>query len=213
MDPHFHSNMVGVQALMEYNLTKIFVLVQSELSQDFFKPREFLQSQVVLYRGELLTRMDDKLSTFFTSTHNSLRSKPPLLHEVSFVGDLQNLYYFLYLIHDVLAAHSSSFADNGYCIKWFPCYLRPIGSPAAYWWLSRVAENVSIFDVSVPEGKMAAFPFSLNSLLTVKHFPNDLIYNFADHFGAQKALTTLQGFAMGKLGVQQFNNMFNLLLY
>lgn len=213
VDPHFTSRMGDVCALMEEDLTSAFASVRSELSQEVVKLLELLRIQAVLLRGELLTRMDDKLATVMSSTRAPSRSEPPLLNDVLFLGDSQYLDSFLYLMYDAMAAHSSSFSDDGRRIKWIARHLRPVGSPAADWWLSRVAENASLFDGSVSEGKTAAFSFRLDSLLTVDSFLDDLILNFADPFAAQKALKALQEFAMGKLGVQQFNVKFNSLSY
>lgn len=76
-----------------------------------------------------------------------------------------------------------------------------------------VAENAGLFEGVVSEGKTAVFHFHLPYLLTVDGFLDELIASFADPFAAQKALKSLQDFAMGRLGVQQYNVKFNSLLY
>lgn len=158
VEPHVQSTLNEMRALMEDDLRKEFAAVRSEVGQEVTKLRDWLRGQAVSLRGELLTRMDDKFATF-TSLPMSSRAEPPLLHDVSFSGDSQHLDSFLYSIYDALASHSSNFADDGRRIKWIARHLRPVGSPAADWWLSRVAENASLFEGDVPEGKTAAHPF------------------------------------------------------
>lgn len=112
---------------MEGDLTMEFSAVRLEVGQEVAKLRYLLQIQAVLLRGELMTRMDDKLATFLASLPTLSRSEPPLLHNVLFLGDSQNLDSFLYSICDVLASHSSGFVDDRRCIKWIARHLRPVG--------------------------------------------------------------------------------------
>lgn len=199
----------GVRASMAEYLTKEFVSISAEVA----RVREWMKTQAALLRGELLTRVEDKIATCLVSLPHPSRAEPPLLHDVSFSGEPQHLDSFLYSIYDPLAAHSAVFVDDGRRIKWISRHFQPVGSPAADWWLSLVAENAVLFDSVISEGKTAAFPFRLPSLLSNDSFIDELVTNFADPFAAQKALKALQEFSMGRLGVQQFNVKFNSLLY
>lgn len=211
--PRIRLEVSEIRRVMELDINKAFSDVRTELTSEVSKLRELLKTQATTLRGELLTRMDDKMTTFSSTFSLSPRSEPPLLHDVSFSGDSQHLDSFLYSIYDALAAHASAFSDDGRRVKWIARHFKPVGSPAADWWLSLVAENASLFNEQMPEGKTAAQPFRLTSLLTVDSFLNELVTSFADPFAAQKALKTLQYFSMGKLGVQQFNVKFNSLSY
>lgn len=125
------------------------------MASEVSKLRELLKTQATTLRGELLTRMDDKMTTFSSTFSSSPRSEPPLMHDVSFAGDSQDLNSFLYSIYDALAAHASPFSDDGRRVKWIACHFKPVGSPAADWRVSLVAENVSLFNEQMPEGKKA----------------------------------------------------------
>lgn len=143
-----------------------------------------MKTQALSLRGELLTRVDNKLATFTSTLPSSSCSEPPLLHNVSFSGDSLHLDLFLYSIYDASAAHSASFADDGRRIKWVARHFRTVGSPAADWWLSLIAENATLFDGVLSGGKTAAFPFRLTPLLTVDTFLNELVSSFAHPFAA-----------------------------
>lgn len=213
LEPRFRTNLAETRQFTEEYLTNAFAAARSELSGEVSKIRDLLKTQATSLRGEFLTRMDDKLATFVTTFPSSSRADPPLMHDVSFSGDSQYLDSFLYSVYDALAAHSSAFSDNDRRIKWISRHLKPVGSPAADWWLSLVAENASLFYNVILEGKTAAYPFRLASLRSVDAFLDELVSCFADPFAAQKALKSLQDFSMGKLGVQKFNVKFNSLSY
>lgn len=144
---------------MEGDLTKAFAGVRAEIGHEVFKIWELLKTQAISLRSELLTRMDDKMSTFASTHPVSSRTESPLIHNVSFLGDSQHLDSFLYSIYNALSAHEYLFADDGRRIKWIARHLKPVGSPAADWWLSLVAKNTSTFEGVALEGKTAAFPF------------------------------------------------------
>lgn len=103
---------------MEDNLTNAFAGVRAEIGHEVSKIRELLKTQASLLRSKLLTRMDDKMSTFASTHPVSSCTEPPLIHDVSFSGDPQHLDSFLYSIYNALSAHGSLFTDDGRRIKW-----------------------------------------------------------------------------------------------
>lgn len=122
--------------------------------------REVLRSHIAALRSELITRTDDKLTTFSkSSSPSSMYSEPAVLTDVSFLGDPSQLTSFLYSIYDSLAVHEARFSSDDQRVKWITHHFKPASSPAADWWSSLVAENASLFESSIPEGQTAAFPF------------------------------------------------------
>lgn len=119
--PVMSSKVTEVWLFMEEDLAKEFSLVCGDigqLSHEITHLRDSLKTQVLSLQGELLTRIDNQITTFATTLPPSSRSEPPLLPDVSFSGDSQFLDLFLYSIYDLLAAHSACFADEGRQIKW-----------------------------------------------------------------------------------------------
>lgn len=198
----------------EKELASEFASIRGELKTEVAQICEMMRSHLAALRNELITRTDDKLTTFHKSSAPSIPSlEPTVLTDVCFSGDPAQLTSFLYAIHVALALHDARFASNDRCFKWIARHFRPATSPAADWWISLVAENTSMFDRSIPEGQTASFPFRLEKLKTVSSFLDELVTTFSDPFADQKALKALQGFEMGKLGIQQFNAKFNALSY
>lgn len=211
--PQIRAKLADLRGVVEEDLTKAFAAVRSDLNHKVAKMRELLKVQALLLQSKFLTHVDDKMASFLSASPLSSRSEPPPLDDVVFSGEPQHLDSFLYSIYDALAAHLSAFVDNGLRIQWISGHLKPVGSPAAHWWPSLVAETASLFDGAIPPGRTAAYLFCLKSLLTVDSFLNNLVKNFTDPFAAQKSLKLLQEFTMGKLGVQQFNVKSNSLTY
>lgn len=191
--------------------------VREEIKSEAAQLRDNFRSQATALRNELMTRADDKLTTFSktlpSSSTSAVGPEPSPLADVSFSGESHQLSSFLYSIYYALSVHEARFADDGRRVKWISRHFRPASSPAADWWLSLVAENASLFDESLPEGMTASFPFRLKKLQSVDAFLRDLVETFSDPFESQKALKALQELVMGKLGVQQFNTKFNALSY
>lgn len=159
VDPRRGTNMSDIQGVMEEDLTKAFAAVRAELDHEVVKMRDLIRTQVSSLRGEMLTRVDDKMAMFLHTLPSFTRAESPLIHDVVFSGDPQHLDPILYSIYDALAAYLSFFLDEGCRIEWILQHLKPVGLPSADWWLSLFAENLSLFDGRILEGKTAAYPF------------------------------------------------------
>lgn len=205
----FDAEVEKIRANLQKHLTSEFSSVRSELKTEVNQLREMLRSHLAALRSELITRTDDKLTTFQKASSpfatSSLNVEPGVMANVSFSGDPSQLTSFLYSMYDALAVHEARFANDDRRVKWIARHFRPASSPAADWWISLVAENASLFESSIPEGQTAAFPFRLERLTSVTSFLGELVLTFSDPFADKKALKLLQTFEMGKLGVQQFN--------
>lgn len=213
----FDAEVDKLRANLQQDLSTEFSSVRSELKSEIGQLREMLRSHLAALRSELITRTDDKLTTFQKSSSpfalSSLTSEPAVMVDVSFSGDPSQLTSFLYSMYDALAVHEARFVNDDRRVKWIARHFRPASSPAADWWISLIAENASLFESSIPEGQTAAFPFRLERLTSVSSFLQDLVLTFSDPFADKKALKTLQTFDMGKLGIQKFNTKFNALSY
>lgn len=210
----FDAEVDKLRSTLHQHLASEFSSVRAELKSEVNQIREMMRSHLAALRSELITRTDDKLTTFQkTSSPFAISSEPAVMVDVAFSGDPGQLTSFLYSVYDALTVHENCFANNDRRVKWIARHFRPASSPAADWWISLVAENASLFESSIPEGQTASFPFRLEKLTLVTSFLHELVLTFSDPFADQKALKMLQGFEMGKLGIQQFNTKFNALSY
>ncbi|PLW48462.1 hypothetical protein PCASD_04277 [Puccinia coronata f. sp. avenae] len=145
--------------------------------------------------------------------------EPPYYAHLCFLGDVRETNPFCFFICNAFKRLTEHFANEKHRILWITGYFRASkgklgnqGMSSFNWWRGLLGKNAAAQGLDASKGSLAA-TFVIDELLSSEFFLQSIKRTFTNHKELEDARKALKTLKQGKETIEQFNIIFNSLLY
>ncbi|PLW40193.1 hypothetical protein PCASD_12288 [Puccinia coronata f. sp. avenae] len=192
------------------------VKLKADLQQDLLQICQGINA-VNMSTHSCLETMERNSMCNFPDTSVKL-CKPAYYAHLAFSGDVKETNSFCFFIRNTFKRLTDHFANDKNQILWIAGYFRlPEGrlgnGVSSYnWWRGLLGKNAVAQGLDASKGSSAA-TFVIEELLLAEFFLQSIERTFSNHKEMEDARKALKSLKQGKETIEQFNIIFNSLLY
>jgi hypothetical protein len=194
------------------------VKLKADLQQDLLQIRQGIDAVNTSTNSRLET-IEQYCSRPFQQEPTVKLREPPYYSHLAFSGDVRETNPFCLFICNAFERLTEHFANDKHQILWIAGYFRSSegklgeqGVSLFNWWRGLLGKNAAAQGLDAARGSSAA-PFVIDELLLAEFFLQSIEQTFTNHKEMEDVRKALKSLKQGKETIEQFNIIFNSLLY